>query len=363
MRPEYLKGFGRATVLAALSAFVVVAQDVRVEVGKRATVIPKICESVVPASIEGEFDTRALAREADCKGAGDMLSDYTYVMSYTRRERKDKGRFKEETLIYEVYMPTLKSGTHARGVLLVTSRDGVAVPPAELEKERLRAGERLEKEEDKIARTPASTEAPNGNTVSGMLPLGMYPRTGINRSSFGFKRGGAALDVHTFLRNCDLKLLRREHTNGREILLFNFTPRPDARFDDNEQYIAQLTGTIRIDARDRVVTRLVGWPIINAGVNEVKDLKNSKRTKSAKNPKNVKLSPSAPTPGENAPAVVVEMLRLPEGIWLPREIRINGTDYPTLFDHITYNVLFTYTDYKRFNTETKDIKLDAPKAN
>jgi hypothetical protein len=111
-----------ALLFAAFSICTVAAQGVRVEVGKRATAVPKVCESVVPAAIEGEVDTSALLKEAQCKGAGDMLSDYTYVMRYARREKKKNEQFKEETFTYEVYMPTLTSGTHARGVLLMTSR-------------------------------------------------------------------------------------------------------------------------------------------------------------------------------------------------------------------------------------------------
>src|SRR5205823_6007563 len=108
-------------------------------VGKRATAIPKVCEAVVPASIDGTADVSALVKEANCKGAGDMINEYTYVMKWERREKDKKGRIKEETRTYEVFAPTLKSGTRSRSILLVTSKNGVPVPPDELEKERLRA--------------------------------------------------------------------------------------------------------------------------------------------------------------------------------------------------------------------------------
>lgn len=351
MRLKLAKSACGAILLAATSTWTVAAQEPRVEVGKRATAIPKICESVAPARVEGEIDTPALVKEARCKGAGDMLGDYTYVMSYTRRERKSAGRLKEETSDYEVYMPTLKGGTRGRGVLLVTSRDKVPVPPAELEKERLRAGERLEKEENKIARAPNAPAEASPASANAMLPLGMYPRTGINRATFGFKRGGAALDIHTFLRTCELKFVRRERRDGRDALVFTFTPRPDARLDEIEQYVAQLSGMIWIDAEDRIVMRLAGWP--SAGAEATK--KTTAKVK-AKTPP----APALP-PGEGPPAVLIEMARLPEGVWLPREIHLNGSDYPTLFDRITFSVNFTYGEYKRFNTETKDVHLNPPK--
>ena len=73
-------------LLLALPAF---AQNASVTVGKQAGRIPKACEAVVPASIEGTIDIPALVKEAYCKGAGDMIAEYSYVMnSGARRIRR-----------------------------------------------------------------------------------------------------------------------------------------------------------------------------------------------------------------------------------------------------------------------------------
>jgi len=310
------------------------AQNMSVDVSKRATRIPEACQSVVPASIEGRLDIPALIKEAICKGAGDMLIEYTYVMNVQSR-KKEKGKLKEETTTYEVFMPTLRSGMLARGILLVTSRNGMPVPPAELEKERRKTGERLEKEEDKIARADAPAPPPDSDSVKGMLPLGMYTHNTINRAAFGLRIGSASMDVSDFLGTCDLTLLRRERPDGREALVFRFAPRSDAHFDSNERYIAQLTGEIWIDATDRIVTRLLGWP---------------------RGPATQSLTASSAEP----PAVCAEMMRLREGIWLPRLIRINGLDYPTLFDHIAFDSIWTYSDFIHFSTEIKGYKVNTP---
>src|SRR5260221_13356907 len=92
-----------------------------------------------------------------------------------------------------------------------------------------------------------------------MLPLGMYTHSASKRSSLTSK-GSAALAIHTFLKMCELTLVRREPHDGRETLIFTFAPRPDAQFPNNEKYIAQLNGEIWIDTQDRIVTRLTGWP-------------------------------------------------------------------------------------------------------
>jgi hypothetical protein len=323
-------------LLASWSLSPIAAQNMSVDISKSATSIPEACQSVVPASIEGRLDIPALIKEAICKGAGDMLIEYTYVMNVQSRQKEERGKIKEETTTYEVFLPTLKSGMLGRGLMLVTSRNGIPVPPAELEKERRKTGERLEKEEDKIALANATEPPPNSDRVNGMLPLGMYIRHNFNRAAFGKRIGGASLDVGAFLGACDLTLLRRERPAGRETLVFRFTPRPDAHFDSNERYIAQLTGEIWIDATDRIATRLVGWP---------------------HGPAIQSLTASPPDP----PAVYAEMMRLREGIWLPRLVRINGLDYPKLFDHIGFDSIWTYSDFIHFSTEIKEYKVNTPK--
>jgi hypothetical protein len=338
MRINFTNSLCNLILLMLLPALPCFAQNASVTLGKHASPIPSVCESVVPASIEGTVDIPALVKEAYCKGAGDMMAEYSYVMISQGRSKEKKGQEKKGSTTYEVFIPTLKSGTHARGVMVVTARDGVPVPAAELEKARTEAGERLEKAEEKNARESPSLP-PTDSNVKGMLPLGMYTTTTNNHSSL-FKKSSAALAIHTFLKTCELTLTRRGQHDGREILVFNFTPRPDAQFYDNEKYIARLTGEIWIDAQDRIVTRLTGWPSLVAG------------TPGSTSP--------PPASGERPPAVYVEMMRLPEGIWLPRVIRINAADYPKLFDGITEESVAIFSNYIRFSTEVKDVKVNTP---
>jgi hypothetical protein len=114
--------------------------------------------------------------------------------------------------------------------------------------------------------------------------------------------------------------------------VFKFTPRPEAQFNEAERYVAELSGEIWIDAQERIVTRLVGWPAVE---------KTSEET----------------TP----PAVYIEMLRLPTGVWLPHVSRINGADYPKLFAGINWDSTSTYSNYIRFSTEVKEVKVEPRK--
>ena len=318
-----LKHVIHAILVTVVSFFSVTAQSVQVKGVKERSAIPQACESIVPANLEDKVDVKALVKESNCKGSGDMFSDYTYVLESVQHEPANKGKTKDEIIIYEVFMPTLPNGARGRGVMLVTSRDGVPVPPQELEKNRLQAGERLEKEEKRVASVPTSQFQTAANRI-GMLPLGSYGR---------FKFGGdkAVVDVHTFLTNCELSLIRREQNEGREMLVLTFTPQPAAQFKDNEKYIAQLKGEIWIDVKDRIVTRLVGW----------------RQTSTQSNQK--------------APAVYYEMIRMPTGIWLPLVTRVNGIDYPGLFDRNVFNSSLSFREYKRFSTEIKDQRLETPR--
>jgi len=347
---QNVKRLTRAILLSFVWASPLVAQNARIDVAKQSRQIPKSCELLTPAVIGGTPDVPALVKEAICKGAGDMLTEYTFTVNSVKREKDKKGKVKEETFVYEVFIPTLKSGMRAKGVLVVTSHNGVPVSPQELEKERLKAAERIDKEEEKIARSqPVTTNSESGTT--GLIPVGMYTRSSITHSAFGMK-GGVTFAIADFLRASDLTFARRETIDGRDTLIFNFTPRPEIEFIDNEKYMAQIRGEIRIDAIDRIVTRLIGWPI---RVN----LMNGLSQPSVGNTTDVG---GAETPGRDPhPAVYQEMMRLPQGIWLPHFIRINGADYQTLFNGIETDTTSTYSNYIRFSTEVKEVEIEQPK--
>ena len=96
--------------------------------------------------------------------------------------------------------------------------------------------------------------------------------------------------------------MRREPKDGRDTLVFKFTPDPRHNSTKPKDMLHNLGGEIWIDAQERIVTRLVGWPAVEKASDQ-----NATGT-------------SGETP---PPAVYVEMLRLPTGVWLPHVSRIN----------------------------------------
>jgi hypothetical protein len=61
-------------------------------------------------------------------------------------------------------------------------------------------------------------------------------------------------------------------------------------------------------------------------------------------------------------AFAFEQTRLAEGVWLPRFSQINVSARVLLFAGLTINQTEEFSDYKRFDAQTDDGKIDAPKA-
>jgi len=328
MTLRIVKGFASSTLLILLLALPALSQ-VRVDMSKSLRRFPHECKAIQPASLEPQIDIPALIKEASCKGAGEVLIEYSYTMDSSSRTLDKNGKSKTSTTTYEVFLPTLKSGTRARGILIETAKDGVPVPADKLESARKKAGERLEKEEERIEReAPVTPQAPATNedtAPKGMAPIGTYSRMSIDRSVMGVNHVRLAFTILTFLQACNFTLLRQETIAGRPTLIFKFNPRPNVKFNEGEEYIAQLSGEMAIDAQDHIVTRLIGWP--------------------------------SGSDSSSPPAVYQEMTRLADGIWLPSLKRVNGADYPKLFNGLTWDWSALQRNYVRFVTEIKAVKV------
>ena len=142
-------------VVATVFVIPALTQNIRIQLGKSSTDIPPPCESLTTTPIGKTLDVTALVREVNCKGAGDMMAEYTYEVKIATREKNRKGESKIQTTTYEVYIPTLKGGSVATGILLATSHNDVPVPEKDLEKQRMQAGQELEKEDKELSRQSA----------------------------------------------------------------------------------------------------------------------------------------------------------------------------------------------------------------
>ncbi len=73
----------------------------------------------------------------------------------------------------------------------------------------------------------------------------------------GAKKEDEDIGIETFLRICEFGAPRREHFHGRSTLVFDFEPNPKFKAKTTEERMTQkLAGTIRVDEKARVVTRI-----------------------------------------------------------------------------------------------------------
>jgi hypothetical protein len=125
---------------------------------------------------------------------------------------------------------------------------------------------------------------------------------------------------------------RRERLRGRDVIVFDYEPnptyKPKTRF---EKVFAMCSGAVWVDVNDKQVVRLEASLTQSAG-NFLAKLK-------------------------RGASFTLENERVNNEIWLPSLADIN-LSVKILFAGINVNSLIKYGDYKRFDTEVKDGKVD-----
>lgn len=265
------------------------------------------------------LDIPALIRDCDRNGTAihQRLPEYTYMQKRVMREVAERGQITEKERLYEAY-PMRMQNRH-RHVIILVSKDGVPLAPERVEKERAAAVGRMEQVEREEG------EAGEGGD-------GRYVSVGIGISPDG---EGVNFGVSQFLRQCEFSAPRPAQVADREAIILAFRPRPDVVFASREKYIAQLVGEVWIDVADKVVTRLEAW-LPARGPN------------------------GAPTRAAQALAVY-EQMRLPDGLWVPRQIRFNALGQAARFNGVEKEMIFEFSEYRHFSTTIEGETLGPPK--
>jgi hypothetical protein len=272
-----------------------------------------------PRQVEN-LNIPALIRDALDNGKGSqLLTEYTYTMKLSERRTNNKGEVKETVETYESYIPTLKVQGNTAAVLLKLTDKGAPLSEEKIEKERQKAAEQLLK---------ANAEAQKQN---GRLPVEPVRSKG---AYFTMRLGqffgrDLRIDMRVLMQASEFSAARRESLEGREMIVLDFQPNPDAPLDGEVRYLALLSGTVWIDAQERVLLRAEAWP----------------RELVARTGK---------------PALLYEQLRLPDGYWLPRLAQLNCAAHRAVFGKLGVDYSFEFADYKRFGAETQDVKIKHP---
>jgi hypothetical protein len=254
------------------------------------------------------------------------FDEYSFLRKETDREINGKGELKKETIkVYEVFPIA-----HREPIRKLISENGIALSGEGAAKEQKRVEEefaKAERDKDKDAQREQQRRAER-------------EKKRAERNQDG-KEGDDDddVDVSSFLQVCEFVSPRRERFRDREAIVFDFRPRPGFKSSNRqEDLISKLVGVVWIDPADKQVIRLEARLAegFKMGGGLVLNLK----------------------PGA---ALVMEQMRMLEGVWLPRLAQVNLSVKVLLFGGSDINQTIEWSDYKHFSGDVGDYKLDPPK--
>ena len=269
------------------------------------------------------------------------LYNYAFNATDTEYVIDKKGRIKsQQSKVFEVY--PIAIGKRSKWIYVQVSENGVPLSPERIARERDRAARQTTELEQQ-----ASAAGQTSQTTTSYKP---------RFSSYGIrveKRGGLSKTVWfinptDFLVSQDFFAPQRVSLAGRDAILFTFRPRPGYVYDKTnvpypdgvEDYghtMSQLGGRIWIDALDKVIVRLEAKPS--------RELSEPGATPNA-------------GPDANA-AVWFELIRLPNGTWVPSVSRYNSYGREDVFWKTPISRSRKYSAFKLFKT-TADVEKIEP---
>jgi hypothetical protein len=257
-------------------------------------------------------------------------ADYSFKWRRALREKDGKGKFKEESELYEVYATSAKCWTKkCRRALVLLEENGKPVAPERLEKERLKVGAQMEKDERGLKESTARS------SVNESIGLN-WMRFFVSFNHFARKSYRVLLDGQEILEKCEFTSPHREVVAGREMIALEFRPRASSTFRKESDYMAAVEGKIWIDAADKVFVRLAAWP---------------KGTKFDR--------PESDYLLEHA-ALAYDLVRTKEGIWFFKLGRISGAQYSDLFPKLKKDFSIEQFDYTYFKVEVEQSQIEEP---
>lgn len=258
--------------------------------------------------------------------------DYTWTMRFVTRSRSEKGGWKEEARVVEVYP---RYGHQAERVLSI---NGKVVSNKDRRKNDERLGKELAADEQKRTEQAATPEQAE---VS---------------SEVGDKHGRVRLSFHDFVRAGEFTNPRRVTFHGRPAVLLDFRPR--AAFAPSDKRIAplaHLVGRLWIDEADKQFARLEAYLSPRA-----RTLLEAQREADAQKSVGEKRGTDlgVTMPGADEPVMVDQQVRLPDGMWIRDFARINALAAPGIFNGNKFDWQFESYDFKRFDTNAGGFKAE-----
>ena len=243
----------------------------------------------------------------------ELLDHYAYTEKSIERELGKDGVLREkgsETTQISFY----KGNRIERRI----EKDGKPLSAGDQEKEDKDAAKRVEEIEKKIAKEQA--RAAKGEPT---------------------KEENNRISIAEVLRASKLLNPRRERFRGRDVIVFDFEPNPTFDMKNAKsmlKFFGKTAGVMWIDEKDKQVARIeaVLAQSLSIGGGVLAKLK-------------------------KGATFTLEKERVGDEIWLPSLAEIDLSVRVLLVKGINVNQVIRYSDYRRFETEVKDAKVDEKK--
>jgi hypothetical protein len=276
-----------------------------------------------PRSAEA-LDVTTLLREVSRNqdAVEKRVTEYSFLQKETEREIDGKGVVKKETVkVHEVFpLPNREP------ILKLISENGVTLSGDRAAKEEKRVQEeflKAERDKDKLAQKEEQQRAERQR----------------KRANNGQQEEDSDVAISRFLLICEFVSPRRERFQDRDAVVFDFRARPGFKPSTRqESLISKLVGVVWIDPVDKQVMRL-----------------------EARLAEGFKMGGGLLLSLRPGAALVMEQMRVNEGIWMPRFVQINLSVKVLLFGGGDINQTIEWSDYKHFSAEVDSYKLGVPK--
>jgi hypothetical protein len=268
------------------------------------------------------------------------LYSYTFRETDTEYGVDKQGQVKsKQSKVYEVY--PLIIGKRSKWVYVQVSENDTSFSAERIARER----ERIIKDLTEIEASAAKAPPPKTSSTSSIPRFSSY---GIKvEKHSGLSKTIWFINPTDFFMSHDFYAPHRVTFMGREAIQLSFRPRPNYVYDktnvlypegveDYGHVMAQLGGIVWIDASDKVIMRLEAIPIQElSGLNALSN------------------------DSSNIP-IGFELMRLPEGTWVPSRSWYNSYGREKIFWKTAINRTRKYSDFKLFKTSVEMEKLDSP---
>lgn len=272
----------------------------------------------VPAQ---ETDIETIIKEASTDRQKGAVFGYTYFMKFSFNQHRKFGVGKKFTRQYEAILPTKFSlkKTYSHPLLVIKDSDRV-ITAEEIAHMRNELAKELERAESEAAKNP--DEVPEKND-------GGYWKMNFSTNGKSLK-----IDVLHLLNSSKFSNLQRKQIDGRNVILIDFAPDPAAKLENPVSYLSKIEGQIWIDEADKRVFRIEGFPLGKLAL--LKDKTDAERLQQI--------------------IYLFAQTRVEEGFWFPKEVVLDFSKNPDIFN--TIRIEFSFTDYKKSSVEVEsyDVK-------